>query len=298
MNDKIEEAKALSDSKRKFAFKSKNKTPKAGSEAIAGKFSKVPDDHVTNSRPSDHEPSSPANRRSLGTINITGCRGEQVALPPLSTEEDVTQAAASIYDVQNCTIDLRARSSIGSPLAKLQISNAQQTLIICGAVGGSVFLSESQDCVLLATSGQMRFYKCDNCAIYLHCTSKPVIELSDRIKFAPLPSILVSLLSFRVLDLCSKTSPTHKQFQDIFNQSGNVYLPATRLTIAQGDGSPQHQKSNSWDQVEDFNWLHNDASPHWKVIPKDDRICDELWQAAFHGEHERQTLQSILSASL
>ena len=198
--------KAVSASKRKFAFKSRSNIPKAGSEAIAEKSSKNPDDLVTNSRPNDHESSSRANRHSLGTINIIGSRGEHIALPRSSTDEDVSQAAASIGNVEDCTIDLRARSSTRSPLAKLQIFNARQTLIICGAVSGSVFLSESQDCVLLATSGQMRFYKCDNCAVYLHCTSNPVIELSDRIKFAPLPSILVSLLSFHISTLCLKPS--------------------------------------------------------------------------------------------
>ena len=216
MNQKIEEVKAKSTSKQKFAFKSKSKVPKAGSEAIADNFSKIQDDPVINSQPNDHESSSPANRRSLGTINIIGSKGELVALPPLSTDEDLSQAAASIYGVQDCTIDLRARSSIKSPLSKLQVVNARQTLIICGAVSGSVFLSESQDCVLLATSGQMRLYNCENCAVYLHCTSKPVIECSDRIKFAPLPSLVVSLLLFHISTLCSKFPHTHGQFQEIF----------------------------------------------------------------------------------
>ena len=62
--------------------------------------------------------------------------------------------------------------------------------------------------------------------------------------------------------------------------------------------SSQPQKSNSWDQIEDFNWLRSDASPHWNIIANDDRICNELWQTAFNGERERQTLQSILSASV
>lgn len=203
MHEEIEQVQAASASKRKFAFKSR--IPKGGSQAIAENLSKSPDDLATKSKPNDQGSPSLANRSPLGTININGSKGEQVVLPPLATVDDASQAAASIYDVQDCTVDLRARSSIGSPLAKLQIFNARQTLIICGAVSGSVFVSESQDCVLLATSGQMRFYKCDNCAVYLHCTSKPVIELSDRIKFAPLPSILVSFLLFKFLQSVQKS---------------------------------------------------------------------------------------------
>ncbi|KAL8793602.1 MAG: hypothetical protein Q9195_003754 [Heterodermia aff. obscurata] len=209
-NEKIEAVLAGSASKKKFAFKSKSKTPKAGSEAIAENLSKSPDDLVTKSRSNDQGSSPPAIGSPPGTINITGSKGEQVVLTPVLIDEDTPQAAASIYDVQNCTVDLRARSTIRSPLAKLQILNARQTLIICGAVSGSVFLSESQDCVLLATSGQMRVHKCENCAVYLHCTSKPVIEFSDRIKFAPLPSILTIP---RRTDHTSASSPVERSVE-------------------------------------------------------------------------------------
>ena len=128
----------------------------------------------------------------LQNPTIVGSRSEYVALPPLAPSDEVSQASASIIDVQDCTLDICARSLCKSPLAKLQISNARQSLVLCGRVDGSVLFSESQDCVLLVTSGQMRLYKCKNCVVYLHCTSKPIIELSHDIKFAPLPEIFVS----------------------------------------------------------------------------------------------------------
>lgn len=137
--------------------------------------------------------SAPSGSSTPSTIHITGSRGEQVTLPPQpSTDHEVSQPSASINDIQDCTVDIRSRSSVGNPLANLQIFNAQKSLIICGQVNGAVFLSDSQDCVLVVTSGQLRLFKCQNCIMYLHCTSKPVIELSDGIKFAPLPSMFVS----------------------------------------------------------------------------------------------------------
>ena len=143
-----------------------------------------------------------------------------------------------------------------------------------------MFLSDSQDCVLLVASGQMRLHNCHNCVVYLHCTSKPVIELSDSIKFAPLPSIFVSrhVSTFFVLAF---------------------FVPwRRRLKLAQMDYTSLHRKPNTWDQVEDFNWLSAEPSPHWTTIDVEDRIPDELWQSVLHQASERHMLRRILSTSI
>ena len=75
-------------------------------------------------------------------------------------------------------------------------------------------------------------------------------------------------------------------------------LSATRLIPGQQCTHSQHQKLNTWDQVEDFNWLHADQNPHWTVIAARDRISNELWQDASNGKNDRQTLCKILMASI
>ena len=102
------------------------------------------------------------------------------------------QNSASITDINGCIIDLSARATIGSPLAKTHVFAARRSLIICGHVSGSTFLSQCEACIVTADCGQMRLHNCKNCLLYLHSTSNPVIEGCKGIKFAPLPAALVS----------------------------------------------------------------------------------------------------------
>lgn len=41
---------------------------------------------------------------------------------------------------------------------------------------------------------------------------------------------------------------------------------------------------NLWDQVEDFKWLRMEQSPHWSVIPEEERRSD--WKDVAEGEEE------------
>ena len=180
--------------KRKFAFKANppkmasQPATRSQSDDLTGHKEATLDGSSKASQPPPHSTSY-----NPDTIDITGLKSERVVQPALgSSDEDSHRVSAFISNVEDCTIDLRNRSSADSPLAKLQIIEARRTIIFCSYVSGSVFLSESQDCVILVTCGQMRLYKCGNCAVYLHCTSEPVIEHSNGIRFAPLPGTLVS----------------------------------------------------------------------------------------------------------
>ena len=190
---KVQEAKATSIPKRRFAFKTRSPDVEIASshEAPSG-LSTHSKDAAIEDVYNESQLSPPPTKYDLATININGCRAEQVILPPLhSSDERIPQTSASISNVEDCIINLRNQSSHQNPLAKLHIDGVRRSLILCGHLSGSVFLSNSRDCALLVTSGQMRLYQCENCTIYLHCTSKPVIERSNGIKFAPLPSTLV-----------------------------------------------------------------------------------------------------------
>ena len=42
-------------------------------------------------------------------------------------------------------------------------------------------------------------------------------------------------------------------------------------------GEPE--KSNRWDQVDDFNWLRSDQpSPNWDVLPPQQRLGSDTWR--------------------
>lgn len=229
----------MSAPKRKFAFKAK--PPKTVSAPAAESQPENSTGHkeAAIEVPSDDSmPPPQSTGYNSETIDIVGLRSERVLQPALDASDGVTHpASASIINVDDCTIDLRHRSSADSPLAKLQITKARRSIILCSYVSGSVFLSESQNCVVLATCGQMRLYKCESCTVYLHCTSEPVIEHSNGIKFAPLPGNLVSKSLFDPI-LLSSVIPLALRFFSHYSKSSarsqksnaNAYLDRPRNT--------------------------------------------------------------------
>ena len=119
-------------------------------------------------------------------------RDSEWHIEPAPSDSASDQNSASITNINGCIIDLSARATIGSPLAKVHIFAARRSLMICGHVSGSTFLSDCEACIVIASCGQMRLHNCKDCLLYLHSTSNPVIEGCKGMKFAPLPAVFVS----------------------------------------------------------------------------------------------------------
>ncbi|KAI1150011.1 tubulin-specific chaperone C [Nemania diffusa] len=43
-------------------------------------------------------------------------------------------------------------------------------------------------------------------------------------------------------------------------------------------------QTNQWDQVDDFKWLKDEASPNWSILPEESRIADDVWQNTVCGK--------------
>ncbi|KAJ9647331.1 hypothetical protein H2199_002318 [Coniosporium tulheliwenetii] len=43
-------------------------------------------------------------------------------------------------------------------------------------------------------------------------------------------------------------------------------------------------KENLWESVDDFKWLKNEQSPNWSILPKEDRIKEEVWTELVPGK--------------
>jgi hypothetical protein len=43
------------------------------------------------------------------------------------------------------------------------------------------------------------------------------------------------------------------------------------------------QSANQWDQIDDFKWLKAEPSPHFSILPEDQRVPDEVWQDQVSG---------------
>jgi len=46
---------------------------------------------------------------------------------------------------------------------------------------------------------------------------------------------------------------------------------------------------NQWDQVDDFKWLKDTASPNWSILPEDRRVSQEVWKDTVCGNASLST---------
>ena len=128
----------------------------------------------------------------------------------------------------------------GSPGA-IHVSNLQNCQIFTGPVSGSIFIEGCKDCVFVLPCQQLRVHAAYDSQFYIHVTSRAIIEDSSRVVFAPYN------WSYEGLD---------------------EHYAISGLDKAR----------NSWDDVDDFNWLAADVhSPNWSVLDEDERV--ECWEA-------------------
>ncbi|KAJ2854404.1 hypothetical protein GGI22_004507 [Coemansia erecta] len=154
--------------------------------------------------------------------NLTGER--KVVSVPQTAESDDTDC--ELRDISNSIIDLR---QISGSLRALNCHRLRNSIILCGPFAGSATIRDSVNCVLVLGVQQMRLENSTHIDVYLHCSSRPIIERSSAIQFATYPSSL---------------SP---QCTSSANSSGLLALP------------------NMFDNVDDFNWLKRQHSPNWSV---------------------------------
>ena len=82
---------------------------------------------------------------------------------------------------------------------------------------------------------QCRIHNAMKTQFYIHVNSEPVIEHSDDVSFAPY----------------------NIEYNDL---------------IKQWNERDVDKNSNKWDKVKDFNWFKQSQSPHWSIIPQQNRL--------------------------
>ncbi|KAG7222275.1 hypothetical protein INR49_027279 [Caranx melampygus] len=117
----------------------------------------------------------------------------------------------------------------------LHLKHIDSCEILCGPVSSSVFVDQCKNSTLVFPCQQLRTHNTTDTQVYLHVTSRAIIEDCQGVSFAPF----------------SWSYPT---LEEDFSVSG---LDRDR---------------NNWNQVDDFNWLAaGTPSPNWTVIPEADR---------------------------
>ncbi|KAM4715570.1 tubulin-specific chaperone C [Anableps anableps] len=173
---------------------------------------------------------------SSGVTKVDGVAiSEQAGFSNISNEsltktsEEIQNRDVLLTHLTNCKVRL-----YGSP-STLHLKHITACEILCGPVATSVFVDHCSNSVLAFPCQQLRTHNTTDTEVYLHVTSRAIIEDCQGVSFAPF------CWSYPTLD------------QD-FSASG---LDRNR---------------NNWSQVDDFNWLAaGTPSPNWTVIPEGDR---------------------------
>jgi hypothetical protein len=82
-------------------------------------------------------------------------------------------------NIENCLIEI-----YGTPNT-LQINNLLNCKVFCGPITTSIFISNCRNCLFKIACQQLRVHMTSKCDIYLHVTSRAIIEDSNGLRFAP-----------------------------------------------------------------------------------------------------------------
>nr|XP_020469507.1 tubulin-specific chaperone C [Monopterus albus] len=143
--------------------------------------------------------------------------------------EEIQKQDVLLTHLTNCKVRL-----FGSP-STLHLKQIDSCEILCGPVSSSVFVDHCRNSTLAVPCQQLRTHNTTDTQVYLHVTSRAIIEDCCGVSFAPF-------------------SWSYPNLEEDFTVSG---LDRDR---------------NNWSQVDDFNWLAaGTPSPNWTVIPEADR---------------------------
>ncbi|XP_072523884.1 tubulin-specific chaperone C [Salminus brasiliensis] len=213
--------------KKKFAFRSRTVAAESSQQPAA----------VTSG--STEKPATGTGATAVvdGTVSAVQCGFSNIQNEVLSKRsEEIQQRDVLLSHLTNCKVRM-----LGSP-STLHIKNVKDCLILSGPVSSSVFVDECSSCTLGFACQQLRTHNTTDTQIYLHVTSRAIVEDCQGVRFAPL-------------------TWTYDGMDSDFRVSG------------------LDPKRNNWSLVDDFNWLAaGTPSPNWTVIPEDERISS--WDTA------------------
>lgn len=145
---------------------------------------------------------------------------------------DVTGRDVTLTCLTRCHV-----SVTGAP-ATVHMSHLRDCTVLLGPVATSVFLEDCHRVTFAVACQQLRAHSSQDCDVYLHVTSRAVVEHCQRLRFAP------------------------------YNLTGCEVTADWKTTGLSTD-------RNNWDDVDDFNWLSKaQKSPNWSVLPEAERVSE------------------------
>lgn len=202
--------------KKKFTFKNRvTKTNSENTQKPENTVSKKNDNHIVTQSGRDNY-CAPGFRNKEGLVLVKD----------LDSSKDGDFA---LSDLVRCRIYLRGR------LRALYIHRLKGCQVFAGPVMGSVLIESVENCVFMLASHQIRIHQTTNTDFYLRVRSRPIVEYTSRVRFAPYA------LFYRGIE-------EELQQSDLMDETG------------------------MWANVDDFRWLRAVPSPNWSVLPEDDRL--------------------------
>ncbi|XP_065189046.1 tubulin-specific chaperone C-like [Sycon ciliatum] len=161
--------------------------------------------------------------------DVTCGRSDLTNEAVLLEHDEVVQQDVMLARLKRCCVRIH-----GAP-STLRLVDLQNCTILCGPVATSVFLEKCENCSLVFACQQMRMHESTSCDVYLHVTSRAIIEDCSAIRVAPYNYL-------------------YEQLSDHFELSG------------------LNRQCNNWQSVDDFKWLSSTTpSPNWSVLPESKR---------------------------
>ncbi|KAI7796684.1 tubulin-specific chaperone C [Triplophysa rosa] len=223
MQSSLAEKREAALPKKKFAFRSRNT-----------RTGKQPAPKQETSEKSASVVDGPAVQDAAIYVNQCGFSNVDSQVLIMHAEE-LQQRDVLLSNLTNCKVRL-----YGCP-STVHIKVVCNCEILCGPVSSSVFVDQCTDSTLAAPCQQLRTHNTSATQIYLHVTSRAIIEDCHGVRVAPF-------------------TWTYPGIQEHFKISG---LDPER---------------NNWEQVDDFNWLATGTpSPNWTIIPESERISS--WES-------------------
>lgn len=216
--------------RKKFGFKSrqfvKKTTEKSNDVTDSLKDLKITETVVANGVGEQNKIKKIYNKYGDNTCMLLGKVDEKLVLDA----ENVNKNDVLLSDLTRCTVKI-----YGTPNTLHMVSLVQCTILI-GPVTTSVFVDDCRDCEFAFACQQLRLHNSTNCKVYLHVTSRAIIEDCTKIFVAPY-------------------NWTYDDQTNHFKLAG------------------LDSKINNWDSIDDFNWLSTEkASPNWSILEPEMRV--------------------------
>lgn len=199
--------------KKKFAFKNKPK------QKESQKFA--------NGKELDEVDFSSTKNLNISVCGFFNKKNENL----LMTNANLFKKDVTLAQLENCQVYLK-----GTP-STLHLNNLKNCQVFSGPVSTSIFAENCENCTFIIACQQLRLHASKNINIYLHVTSRAIMEDCTRIGVAPY----------------------NWEYDGLQTDFQNAMLDRT---------------VNNWKCIDDFNWLNVKHSPNWKEIDENDRIKD------------------------